>query len=400
MSFLPDPSCSFDTLVVGPENRMAAAAARRAAESPGNAYNPLFLYGAGGVGKSHLLKAVGDLALSVRPDLSVGFRTAAEMVDDLSTAVAEGAVQGWRDSLLDAGLILLDDVHDLGGKARTQEELLGLWDDLLRAGAQVVLAADRSPVEIADLDEGLRARLTGGLTVDVGAPEAETRRAIAERWARAARLALAPDVVDAVAALPFAGVEGLHRAVERVGDEGRTRGRPLTAAETAELLAPASADAAGADEFSAFLFDIASTVEELVEAAPWRRVLAEAIMRWEGEGMRTRRLEEALEADSAPDVSALTDGFAADVARLREIEKEVLALDAAAARSPLLRDPDRISEAEALLRTTREAATRAAGAAAAQEKAAAPTTDRWFQNTEKMAWSWLALEDRLMEELG
>lgn len=397
MSFLPDPSCSFDTFVVGPENRMAAAAARRAAESPGTSYNPLFLYGAAGVGKSHLLKAVGDLALSVRPDLPVVFRTAGGMVDDLSTAVAEGAVAAWRDEFLDAGVVLLDDVQGLGGRGRTQEELLSLWDDLLRNGAQVVLAADRSPVEIAELNEELRARLTGGLTVDVGIPEAATRRAIAERWARAAHLSLAPDVLDALAALPFDGVESLHRAVERVGEEGRNRGSALSAAEAGALLAPA---AAVQDEFSAFLFDIASTVEELVEAAPWRRVLAEAILRWEGEGIRTRRLEEALEADSAPDVAALTDTFAADVARLRQVEAEIGALDADAARSPLLRDPDRLREVEALLKKVTEAAARAATAAAAPEKPPVPTVDRWFLNGEKMAWSWIALDDRLMEELG
>lgn len=398
MSFLPDPSCSFDTFVVGPENRMAAAAARRAAESPGTSYNPLFLYGAAGVGKSHLLKAVGDLALSVRPDLRVVFRTAAGMVDDLSTAVAEGTVPAWRDEFLDAGLVLLDDVQGLAGRGRTQEALLSLWDDLLRHGAQVVLAADRSPVEIAELGEELRARLTGGLTVDVGVPEAGTRRAIAERWARAAHLSLAPDVLDAVAALPFEGVEALHRAVERVGEEGRNRGSVLSAAEAGALLAPA--DDAVQDEFSAFLFDISTTVEELVEAAPWRRVLAEAILRWEGEGIRTRRLEEALEADSAPDVAALADAFAADVARLREIEAQVVALDPDAARSPLLRDPDRLREAEALLKSTAEAAERAKTTAAAPTKPAAPTVDRWFLNAEKMAWSWIALEDRLMEELG
>jgi len=149
------------------------------------------------------------------------------------------------------------------------------------------------------------------------------------------------------------------------------------------------------DEFGAFLADITTTVGQLVETDPWRKRLAEAILRYEGEGIRTRRLESALEADSAPDVDSLLAGFAADLARLREVTDALVALDPRAAAASVLSDPDRVADAEALLATTRSAAERAA------EEAAPPPLDRWyFNNPEKVAWGWLALDDRLLEELG
>ncbi|HET6764735.1 MAG TPA: DnaA/Hda family protein, partial [Longimicrobiaceae bacterium] len=342
MTFVQDPRFTFDTFVVGPGSQMAAAAARRAAESPGTSYNPLFVYGGPGVGKTHLLKAVGALALVVRPDLGVLYRTAEEMVDSLTAAVAAGTPERWRDTYLEAGLVLLDDVQYLGGKTRTQEELLRLWDEMDRGGAQIVIAADRPPVEIADVDESLRSRLAGGLTVDIASPEADTRAAIVRRRLEGGTLRLAPGVDEVLAALPFVDAHHLELALERVAERQRVAGRLLTGGEVRDLFAPEVAATPAPDEFSAFLSDISFTVEQLVEAAPWRRTLAEAILRWEGEGVRTRRLEEALETDSAPDVESLTGAFAADVARLREVEAKVRALDEKAAADPLLRDPDRV----------------------------------------------------------
>jgi SpoVK/Ycf46/Vps4 family AAA+-type ATPase len=399
MRFVQDPRCTFDTFVVGPGSRMAAAAARRAAESPGTSYNPLFVYGGPGVGKTHLLKAVGALALLVRPDLGVLYQSAEQMVDSLTGAVAAAAVEGWRDVYLEVGLVLLDDVQYLAGKTRTQEELLRVWDEMERGGAQIVLAADRPPVEIAGLDEALRSRLAGGLTVDIASPEADTRAEIVRRRVEEGSLRLAPGVDEVLAALPFEGARSLETALARIGDRQKVAGRTLTPGEVREIFEPEVAAAPAPDEFSAFLSDIAFTVEQLVEAAPWRRTLAEAILRWEGEGVRTRRLEEALETDSAPDVEALTAAFAADVARMRRVEAEVRALDEKAAASPLLRDPDRVAEAEALLKQLQLDAERRAQAPAAARDAG-PAIDRWFFSREKLAWAWVALDERIIEEIG
>ncbi|HEX5724048.1 MAG TPA: DnaA/Hda family protein, partial [Longimicrobiaceae bacterium] len=181
MRFEPDPRFTFDTFVVGPGNRVAAAAARRAAESPGTSYNPLFVHGAPGSGKTHLLRAVGELALAVRPGIRVLYDAAEDLVDRLSAAVVAGEVEAIRDELLEADLVLLDDAHRLAGRMRTQDELLRTWDELVRARTQVVLAADRPPAEIGGLDERLRARISGGLAVDISPAEPETRLAIVQQ---------------------------------------------------------------------------------------------------------------------------------------------------------------------------------------------------------------------------
>jgi len=186
-------------------------------------------------------------------------------------------------------------------------------------------------------------------------------------------------------------------AVERVGAAQAERGAPLSADEVAEVVSHAPPLAAPhPDEFGAFLTDIASTLEEIVEAAPWRRKVAEAILRWEGEGIRTRRLEQALEADSAPDVDTLLAGFSDDVRRLQRIRDEMEEMGSDLARSPVLADPDRAAEAEALLVSARAARERRVEEAVRS----APQVDRWFFNAEKLAWSWLALDDRLLEELS
>ena len=391
-----DPRFTFDTFVVGPGNRMAAAAARRAAESPGTSYNPLFVYGGPGVGKTHLLHAVAALARAVRPDLKVLHRGIQSLVDDLSSAAAAGNVDAFRDQLLEADLVLLDDVHLLSGKGRTQEELLRAWDEMVWVGEQLILAADRPPAEIPDLDPELRTRLAGGLTVDIGPADAETRLGIVRQGAAERGIALEEGVGETLAGLPLDGARELHAGLDRIGRAQDERGAPVAEGEVADLLGVAGGEPAPVDEFSAFLSDIAVTVEQLMEEAPWRRKLAEAILRYEGEGVRTRRLEAALELDSAPDVDALLEGFRADVERLRAAAKEIAGLGAPAPAQALLTDPDRVAEAEALLLSARASAERRGQEAAP----APPPVDRWyFNNGEKVDWGWVALDDRVLEEL-
>ncbi|HYJ79478.1 MAG TPA: DnaA/Hda family protein [Longimicrobiaceae bacterium] len=393
MRFEQDPRFTFDTFVEGPGNQMAAAAARRAAESPGTSYNPLFVYGTAGVGKTHLLHAVGGLAQAVRPDLRVFHRHADALVDELSAAMAAGSLEAFRDELLESDLVLLDDVQLLGGKTRTQEELLRLWEEVVWTGAQVVLAADRLPADITGLSDELRARFAGGLAVDIAPPEAETRLGIIRQGAEERGVELAVGVDEVLVRLPLDGARELQGAVDRIA-RAQAEGKRILPSEVATVVGVAAPPDAG-DEFGAFLADITTTVGQLVETDPWRKRLAEAILRYEGEGIRTRRLESALEADSAPDVDSLLAGFAADLARLREVTDALVALDPRAAAASVLSDPDRVADAEALLATTRSAAERAA------EEAAPPPLDRWyFNNPEKVAWGWLALDDRLLEELG
>lgn len=314
-----DPRFTFETFEIGPGNRLAASAARRSAESPG-IYNPLVIYGPSGVGKTHLLQAMAALAVAIQPELRVVYEPLERFVDRLSAALAADRLEAFRKDYLGVDLLLLDDAQFLAGRIRTQEELLPIWDAMGRNGAQVVLAADRPPTEIDALDVRLGARFARGLIVDLTRPGREATGGAAP-W----------------------------RAT--VPPPAHTLGSGEPAASRAAV--PSVATPEGDDPFGSFLDDIAATVAEVVDAAPWRNVLAEAILRWEGEGMRTRRLEAALEADTAPDVEALIDGFAADAERLREIARELSARGAPAAHSPVLRDPDRRAEAEALLLAAR-----------------------------------------------
>ncbi|HEU0053624.1 MAG TPA: DnaA/Hda family protein, partial [Longimicrobium sp.] len=344
--------------------------------------------------KTHLLHAVAQLARTVRPDLRVLHRDTQTLVDDLSSAVAAGNVDAFRDQLMEADLILLDDVQLLAGKARTQEELLRVWDEIVWVGEQIILAADRPPAEIAGIDEELRARLAGGLTVDISPHDDETRIGIVRQGAAERGIALGAGVDETLARLPLEGAKALQAGLDRIAVAQAEKSRRVEPGEVASIVGVSAAEPA--DEFSAFLNEIATTVEQLMDAEPWRKRLAEAILRWEGEGVRTRRLEAALEADSAPDVDALLSAFDADAARLRAIAGELARLDPSTAQSGVLTDPDRVAEAEAMLLSARASAERKAEVAAP----APPPVDRWYyNNAEKVDWRWIALDDRLMEEL-
>src|SRR5829696_783574 len=168
----------FENFVVGSGNRLAVAAARAVAESPGAAYNPLFIYSGPGLGKTHLLLAIGHQARQLQPSLSVEYATLDDFFDQLHAAVAAGQGDAFKQRYQHVDLLLLDDVQFLTGRRETQSELLRLFNALQGSGRQIVMTSDRPPSEIADVDERLVSRLAGGLIVDIGTPDYETRVAI------------------------------------------------------------------------------------------------------------------------------------------------------------------------------------------------------------------------------
>lgn len=343
---------SFDSFLVGPNNRLAVTAARTVAEAPGSTYNPLFIYSATGLGKTHLLMAVGLRARELNPDLSVEYLTLEEFVEAFHAAVAAGQSPAFRKRFSDLGLLLIDDVQFLTHRREMQSELLRLIKELQASNRQIVLASDRPPAEIQNLDERLIAGFAGGLIVDIGKPEFETRLAIVKRRAQERGVSFEPGVLEALAEGDVANVRELIGLLNRLVALQAVSESPLGIEDVARILGDRvrSVDpgAAVRDEFSQFVSHISAAVSQTVEA--WRKRLGEAILRWEAEGYKTARLEGLLAEEAPLGAEEAIARFERDVARLREIESEVTALDRSAVGNAVFRDPDRLEEAEALLR--------------------------------------------------
>ena len=358
-----NPKFSFETFVVGAANRLAVTAVRAVAENPGTAYNPLFIYSGSGLGKTHLLMALGQGAKKLLPHLNIEYLTLDEYVEAFHAAVAAGQGDAFRRRFQNVDMLLVDDVQFLTNRKEMQAELLRLTEALQTAGHQIVLTSDRPPAEIADLDERLISRFSGGLVVDIGAPDYETRVAILRRKAEERRAKFQPGVLETVAAAEFQNVRELMGALNRLVAYQAVNDVPLNAEGAKQLLGlsataraggPAATTAPSGDEFGAFLHDVTVTVGKAVEA--WRARVAEAVLRWEGEGYRTQRLEALLEQEAPAGVDDVIAGFARDAERLKALEAEVAALDPGAAGQSLFRDPDRLADAEAAAERVRAGA--------------------------------------------
>jgi chromosomal replication initiator protein len=362
-----NPKFTFETFVVGAANRLAVTAARTVAENPGSAYNPLFIYSGSGLGKTHLLMAIGHSAKKLAPAISVEYLTLDEYVEAFHAAVAVGQGDTFRRRFQNVDVLLVDDVQFLTNRTEMQAELLRLTEALQGAGHQIVLTSDRPPAEIAALDERLISRFSGGLVVDMGVPDYETRVAILRRKAEERAAVFQPGVLEAVAGAEFANVRELMGALNRLIAYQAVNEAPINPDVARQVLgivpapaggasAPADAPApkTGGDEFGQFLSDVTVTVGKVVEA--WRARVAEAILRWEGEGYRTARLERLLDQDTPPAVDEAIAAYEGDVERLRALETEVAALDPQAAGQSVFRDPERLEEATAAAARVREGA--------------------------------------------
>lgn len=347
----------FDNFVVGSANRLAVAASRAVAESPGRVYNPLFLYSESGLGKTHLMGAIGNAVLERHEEVRVEYVTLDDFVGELLAAVGAGAREEFAQRWESVGVLLIDDVQFLTGQRETQSEILRLLNALQWGHNQIVMASDRPPTEIADVDERLVTRLSGGLVVDIGPPDFETRVAILRGKAVERAVQFAPGVVEAVAELPVANVRELQGALNRLAAHQAMGSTAVEAHEVAAIIgAPAERASApagipglpGPGEFENFLSGIATAVSQHVES--WRARVAEAVAQWAAEGYRTTALEPLLdEPEAPPHWEAVIRGFVAVIERLRAYEAQATAIDADLAGHPLFRDPERVHEAEQLV---------------------------------------------------
>ncbi|MDD3487052.1 MAG: chromosomal replication initiator protein DnaA [Candidatus Moranbacteria bacterium] len=173
-----NPRYTFDSFVVGANNELAHAACEAIAKNPGNAYNPLFIYGGVGLGKTHLLQSVGNALLAENPDTKIIYATAEYFTNQYVDMVKNKQAHEFKRAYLDSDLLLIDDIQFIGGKEKTQEEFFHVFNTLHQTGKQIVLTSDRPPKAIAMLEERLRSRFEGGMIADVSRPDVETRIAI------------------------------------------------------------------------------------------------------------------------------------------------------------------------------------------------------------------------------
>jgi chromosomal replication initiator protein DnaA len=376
-----NPLYRFDTLVVGAANRLAVTAAKAVAESPGTVYNPLFVYARPGLGKTHLLMAIGHAARTINPRLAVEYLTLDEFVEAFHAAIAAGHGEAYRKRFLDVDLLLVDDVQFLTHRREMQAELLRLTDALQTASHQIVLTSDRPPADIEALDERLIRRFAGGLIIDVAAPDYETRVAILRRKAEERRAGFSDGVLEAVATLDINNVRELLGALNRLIAFQAVSEKPLTVEQASMLVggetetseraekaekragnvragdasvppAPSSAPSPPSSEFDDFLSEIAATVAQQVDT--WRSRVSAAILRWQGEGIRTAQLQALLDQEMVNDPERALREFEEDAERLQALQAEAAALVPALAGSAAFRDPANLAAAEEALRQARE----------------------------------------------
>jgi chromosomal replication initiator protein len=227
---------SFENFVVGESNRLAVAAARSVAERPGVNYNPLFIYGGVGLGKTHLAQAIGNSALAAKPSLKVYYTAADDLFLELIQAIEKNTRIDFKNKYRGLDLLLLDDVHYLVGKERLQEEVFYIFNSLHDAGSQIVFTSDRPPQDIPALEGRLTSRLGSGLVVDIQPPELETRIAILKQKAAMDKAELPDDVAYFIAARVRTSVRALAGSWIRLLALASLDDRPITTALAEEAL--------------------------------------------------------------------------------------------------------------------------------------------------------------------
>ncbi len=208
---------SFDRFVVGTGNQFAHAASAAVANDPGNSYNPLFIYGGVGLGKTHLLHAIGNEALSKHPRMKVCYIPAEKFTNELIASIRTNRMPEFKERYRNADLLLVDDVQFIAGKTRTQEEFFHTFNDLYSSRKQIVVTSDKFPKEIPDLEERIQSRFEWGLVADIQAPELETRVAILNRKAESENIPLPEDVALYLATVVKSNIRELEGYLIRIG---------------------------------------------------------------------------------------------------------------------------------------------------------------------------------------
>jgi len=211
-----NPKYTFNSFIVGKGSELAHAASQAVVSRPGDAYNPLFIYGGVGLGKTHLTQAIGHALLEANPNTKILYVSSEKFTNEFVTSVKEGRAKDFKDRYRNVDLLLIDDIQFIGGKEQTQEEFFHTFNELHQQGKQVVLTSDRPPKAIPALEERLRSRFEWGMIVDIAAPDLETRLAILKSKAQEKKFEIKDELLQMVATTIQSNIRELEGALNKI----------------------------------------------------------------------------------------------------------------------------------------------------------------------------------------
>lgn len=222
-----NPRYTFDTFVVGPSNQFAHAAAMRVGENPGYAYNPLFIYGGVGLGKTHIINAIGNAIVDKNPGMIVYYVSAEQFTNEVISSIRHEKMAELKEKYRNVDVLLIDDIQFIAGKTTTQEEFFHTFNSLYEKQRQIVISSDRSPMEIADITDRLRSRFSMGLIADIQPPEVETKVAIIYKKADAEKLLISDEVAYFIATKIKSNIRELEGCLIKLGAHASLTGMPI-----------------------------------------------------------------------------------------------------------------------------------------------------------------------------
>ncbi|HMK60519.1 MAG TPA: chromosomal replication initiator protein DnaA [Dissulfurispiraceae bacterium] len=222
-----NPKYTFESFVVGSSNQFAHAAAKRVCEGPGSTYNPLFVYGGVGLGKTHLMNAIGNEIVDKFQNKSVYYVSAEQFTNEVISSIRHEKMGEFKDKYRNADILLVDDIQFIAGKTATQEEFFHTFNSLYARQSQIVISSDRAPMDISDITDRLRSRFGMGLIADIQSPEVETKVAILYKKAEAERLSLPEDVAYFIASRVKSNIRELEGCLIKLGAHSSLTGIPI-----------------------------------------------------------------------------------------------------------------------------------------------------------------------------